>query len=113
MNPVSLRGFFMEYIDIELMDFIEQPDVSMLLDYWVSEWEATLGSKFLLGATGSKINHQIRVVGSQIVIITTSSTVSEPYQMRLRLKDRNFQNPQFEPISPEEWYHPPEEKELN
>jgi hypothetical protein len=103
----------MEYIDWELMQFIERPDISKIVDYWVSVWEETLHGKFMLGAYGSKIKHQIRIVGSQIVVITTSSTVEEPIEMRLRLIDRNFDNPEFRPIPSDEWYHPKEDNEIN
>jgi len=103
----------MQYIDWELMQFIERPDISKILDHWVSIWEATLDSKFMLGAYGSKIKHQIRILGSQIVVLTTSSTVKDPIEMRLCLIERDFENPQFKPIPPEDWYHPTEDDELN
>lgn len=103
----------MYYIDYELMVFIERPDISKILDYWIGIWEETLHEKFLLGATGSTVKHQIRLVGSQIVVITKSSTVEKPFEMRLRLKDYNFEDPSFEPIPPDEWYEPKEDDKIN
>lgn len=103
----------MYYIDHELMEFIERPEVSSIVDYWIGVWEDTLQEKFMLGATGSVIKHQIRIVGSQIVVITTSSTVETPFEMRLRLKDRDFSDPVFEPIPSEDWYEPKEDLDIN
>ena len=98
----------MYYIDYELMQFIERPDISKILDHWISVWEATLDSKFMLGSYNSDIKHQVRIIGSQIVVITTSSTTDKPIEMRLRLVDRDFEKAEFKPIPPDEWYEPDE-----
>ena len=103
----------MYYIDYELMQFIERPDISKILDHWISVWEATLDSKFMLGSYNSDIKHQVRLIGSQIVVITTSSTTEKPIEMRLMLIDRDFEKAEFKPIPPEDWFYPDEDNELN
>lgn len=103
----------MYYIDHELMEFIGRPEISEIIDYWISVWEETLQDKFLLGPLGSVVKHQIRIIGSQIVVITKSSTVETPYEMRLRLKNRDFSDPVFQPIPSEDWYNPEKGNELN
>lgn len=102
----------MYYVDPNLLVFIEDPDVSVVLDRWISIWEETLHSKFLLGPFGSKVSHTIKVLGCQIVVITSSDTVEEKFQMRLGVAecDYDFNDPEFYTIHPDDWYEPDEEK---
>ena len=103
----------MYYVDPELLVFIEDPDVSQALDQWIAIWEETLHTKFLLGPFGSKIKHTIKILGCQIVVITSSDTIDDKYQMRLGVVERNFDttNPEFYTIHPDDWYEPDEEKD--
>lgn len=103
----------MYYIDPDLFVYIEQPDVAEHLEQWLDIWTETLHQKMLLGPLGSKIEHEVDIVGSQIRVRTTTKSLNETYEMRIGVKNFPYVgDPEFYTLHPENWFFPEDEQDF-
>ena len=98
----------LEYIDIDLLNYIECAAAQEELDRWAAMWEATLREKGALGSISHEVEIKIYLICSQIVFSLEALDKKGDFELRLRSAHRNPDIPaEFSPIPPDEWFERP------